>query len=403
MLRVRTLLRDPRAFPVVAAPVLGALGVVEALADTEFRAHLSQLVVVAAWFTVSFLVLARFPLVGTVAVACFYPLTALLGAPGPGGTGLIAVMLATGYAGFALSSRLSLVAVTGAVVVFVATDLALHGLAWDTVFFPAVFYPARWVGRLVRREQERSAQLVEMAAALDAQREASVEAAAREERTRIAREVHDAVAHSVSVMTLQIGGLRRQLGPLLEGRDAERDVLLGLERLGRETVEELRSLVGILREPGADGAPTAPAPSLARADDVVNDVRAAGLDVRLEVGGEPRDLPRALDISAYRIVQEALTNVLRHAPGGRATVRVDYGNDAVDIRVTDDGGHADAVRLGGGGDGHENGHRTGRGAGGHGIVGMTERAQMFGGTLTTRRDGTGFEVHAHLPTNRSWA
>ena len=387
---LRTLTRDHRAFPLLAAPALGVLGVVEAVADTEFREHLGQLVLVAAWFVVSFLLQVRWPAAGAVAMACFYPLTALLGAPGPGGAGLIAVMLATGYAGFALPSRPSMVAVTGAVAVFVGTDLVVQGLAWDTVFFPAVFYPARWVGRLVRREQERSAELVELAAALDAQREASAEAAAREERTRIAREVHDAVAHSVSVMTLQIGGLRRQLGPLLDDREAERDVLLGLERLGRETVEELRSLVGILRERSDDDALTAPVPSLARAAEVVDDVRAAGLDVRLEVEGEARELPRALDISAYRIVQEALTNVLRHAPGSTATVRVGYSHDAVDIRVSDEGAP-----------GHHRPLIADTGNGGHGIVGMTERAQMFGGTLTTRRNGAGFEVHAHLPTSRS--
>ena len=380
-----------RAFPLVAAPVLGALGVIEAVADPGFREQLGLLVLVAAWFSLWFLAMARWPAFGVVGVAFFYPVTAALGAPGPGGTGLIAVMLATGYAGYALDSRRSLVAVTGAVLTFVLTDISLHGVAWDTVFFPAVFYPARWVGQLVRREQERSAQLVEMAAALDAQREASVQAAAIEERTRIAREVHDAVAHSVSVMTLQIGGLRRQLGALLDGRDAERDVLLGLERLGRETVEELRALVGILREPGHAEAPTAPQPSLARAGDVVDDVRAAGLDVRLEVSGEPRELPKALDISAYRILQEALTNCLRHAPDGRATVHLAYGHDAVDIRVTDTGARRPAaVPIGGPG-----------ATGGHGIVGMTERAQMFGGTLTTRRVDAGFEVHAHLPTNRS--
>ena len=98
-------------------------------------------------------------------------------------------------------------------------------------------------------------------------------------------------------------------------------MLLGLERLGRETVEELRSLVGILREPGHTDASTAPVPSLSRAEDLVADVRAAGLDVDLEVRGTPRELPRALDLSAYRILQEALTNVLRHAPGSRARVR----------------------------------------------------------------------------------
>ena len=213
--------------------------------------------------------------------------------------------------------------------VFVVTSWTVEGFSWDTVFFPVVFYPARWAGRLVSRERERSAQLVELTALLDAQRETAAQAAAQEERTRIAREVHDAVAHSVSVMTLQIGGLRRQLGDVLTDRPQEYDVLLGLERLGRETVEELRSLVGILREPGHTDASTAPVPSLSRAEDLVADVRAAGLDVDLEVRGTPRELPRALDLSAYRILQEALTNVLRHAPGSRARVVVDYARDGV--------------------------------------------------------------------------
>jgi signal transduction histidine kinase len=338
--------------------------------------------VVAAWW----------PAVGAVLVAYFYPVTALLGAPGPGGTGLIAVMLAMGYVGYAAPPRRSMIAVTAAVLVFVATDLSLHGLAWDTVFFPAVFYPARWVGTLLSRERERSAQLVELTALLEAQRETAAQAAVQEERSRIAREVHDAVAHSVSVMTLQIGGLRRQLGDVLATRPEELDVMLGLERLGRETVEELRSLVGILREPGEQDAPTAPVPSLARAEDVVGDVRAAGLDVELEVLGTPRELPRALDLSAYRILQEALTNVLRHAPGGRARVVVDYGRNGVDILVRDSG-PCDSGPV------HPRLDATG--AGGHGILGMRERAQMFGGTLVAREVDGGFEVRAHLPTSRA--
>jgi signal transduction histidine kinase len=325
-----------------------------------------------------------------VLVACFYPLTAAVGAPGPGGTGLIAVMLAMGYVGYAVPPRRSLVAVTAAVVVFVGTDIVVHGVAWDTVFFPAVFYPARWAGRLVSRERERSEQLLVLTAQLDAQRESAAHAAAQEERARIAREVHDAVAHSVSVMTLQIGGLRRQLGEVLTDRPAERDVLLGLERLGRETVEELRSLVGILREPGTTEATTAPVPSLSRAEDVVGDVRAAGLDVDLQVAGTPRELPRALDLSAYRILLEALTNVLRHAPGSTARVRVSYASDGVDIEVVNDRSTS-AVNGSSG---------LRRDGGGHGLVGMRERAQMFGGTLQAGRVRDGFRVRAHLPTNR---
>ena len=134
---------------------------------------------------------------------------------------------------------------------------------------------------------------------------------------------------------------------------------------------------------------TAPVPSLSRADDVVSDVRAAGLDVELEVHGTPRELPRALDLSAYRILQEALTNVLRHAPGSCARVRLDYTREGVDIRVRDDGrGHAPS------------GLDTGA-VGGHGLVGMRERAQMFGGTLEAAPVDGGFEVRAHLPTSRS--
>lgn len=378
--------RDPRLFPLVAAPVMGALGVVEAASDAEFRQSFGVLVVVAAWLAAGFLTQAWLPSVGAVLVAGFYPLTAVLGAPGPGGTGLISAMLAMGYVGYAAPPRRSMLAVTAAVAVFVGTDVALHGVAWDSVFFPAVFYPARWAGRLVSRERERSARLVELTAQLDAQRESAAWAAAQEERARIAREVHDAVAHSVSVMTLQIGGLRRQLDDTLAERPAEREVLLGLERLGRETVQELRSLVGILRAPGPAESSRAPVPSLSRAAEVVRDVRAAGLDVELEVVGETRELPRALDLSAYRILQEALTNVLRHAPGSTARVRLEYTPDGVHITVRDDGGRV-AVE---GTPGHD-------GVGGHGLVGMRERARMFGGTLAAGRVDGGFEVRAHLP------
>ncbi len=386
---------SPRVFPLVAAPALGVLGVVEAASDTEFRESFAELCIVAGWLVVSFLAAAWWPATGAVLVAGFYPLTAALGAPGPGGTGLIAVMLAMGYVGYAAPPRRSIIAVTAAVVVFVATSWIVEGFSWDTVFFPAVFYPARWAGRLVSRERERSAQLVELTALLDAQRETAAQAGAQEERTRIAREVHDAVAHSVSVMTLQIGGLRRQLAGVLTDRPQEYDVLLGLERLGRETVEELRSLVGILREPGHTEASTAPVPSLSRAEDVVGDVRAAGLDVELEVCGTPLELPRALDLSAYRILQEALTNVLRHAPGSRARVRVEWARDGVDIVVRDDGARSSSSpRSGTAGLGSH-------GSGGHGVLGMRERAQMFGGTLEAGPVDGGFEVRAHLPAHRT--
>lgn len=384
-------LRDPRLFPVVSAGVLTPLALVEAWTDPTFRPEAVAMSAAALVIGAGFLVGLRWPAATPVAVAAFYPASALLGAPGPGGTGLIAVLLAAGWAGYAARGRPSLWGTTGAVVVFLAVDAVLHGISWDTIFFPAVFYPGRWAGTLVRRERARSAELVELTALLEAQREAAAHAAVVEERTRIAREVHDAVAHSVSVMTLQVGGLRRQLDAVLEDRPAEREVMLGIERLGRESVEELRSLVGILREHGS-GEPAALVPSLDRVPELVADVRATGLPVTLESTGEPVELPRALDAAAYRILQEALTNVLRHAPAARTVVRVRRSVDAVELDV-------------------ENGRATGPVAvqvsrtatGGHGLIGMQERVAMFGGTFeaVASEDG-GFRVRARLPLAGRW-
>lgn len=382
--------RDARLFPLVSAAVLAPLALVEAWTDPTFRPESTAMSVAAIVIGVGFLLGVRWPAAGPVAVAAFYPVSALLGAPGPGGAGLIAVLLAAGWAGYAAAGRNSLLGTTAAVALFLVVDAALHGVSWDTIFFPAVFYPGRWAGTLVRREQTRSAELVELTALLETQREAAAHAAVVEERTRIAREVHDAVAHSVSVMTLQVGGLRRQLAAVLEDRPAEREVMLGIERLGRESVEELRSLVGILRESGS-GDPAGLVPSLERVPELVADVRAAGLTVSLESSGEPVELPRAIDAAAYRILQEALTNVLRHAPEAPTVVRVRHAVDAIELAV-------------------ENGPTTvpatlpaGAAAGGHGLVGMQERVAMFGGSFeAVRGQGGGFTVRARLPLAGRW-
>lgn len=384
--------RDPRLFPLLAAPAMGLLAVGEARLDETFRPDLGPLTLVALWITGSFVVAVRFPSTACALMACFYPFGVLVGAPGPGGAGLIAVLLAVGWAGYAAPARQSLIGTLVAIAVFIVTDATQHGLSWDTIFFPAVFLPGRWAGALVRREQARAAQLLELTAVLDAQREATAHAAVVEERTRIAREVHDAVAHSVSVMTLQVGGLRRQLADVLEDRPDERDVMLGIERLGRQSVEELRSLVGILRESGLDES-AAVVPSLARVAELVADVHAAGLPVELRTEGSPAGLPRALDVSGYRILQEALTNVLRHAPDAPTRVTVACAPDAIELTVDNDPPTRRPTRNGAPVDG----------VGGHGLVGMRERAAMFGGTLAAepRSDG-GFTVRARLPLTGRW-
>ena len=389
--RLRQRLARRGVVPGVAAVALGLLSLDEAWFDAEFHRHFGAFVLVSLWISAGFLIQLRWPAVGAVVVACFYPVSAALGAPGPGGTGLIAVLVATAYAGFAAERRRSLTAVVACVVAFLVADAVEHGLTWDTIFFPAIFLPAWWTGTLVRREQQRSREVLALAAELDAQREASAHAAVVEERSRIAREVHDSVAHSVSVMTLQIGGLRRQLEDVLADRPTERDVMLGLERLGRQSVQELRAAVGILREPG-DAAPGAPAPSLQRADELVADVRAAGLDVSLETSGDLGSVPKALDVAAYRIAQEALTNVLRHAPGARTSLRLAHEGGRVVVQVCNDGGgvRRPVPQRGG--------------VGGHGIVGMRERTAMYGGTLVAGpTDAGGFEVVATLPVGRGWS
>jgi signal transduction histidine kinase len=285
------------------------------------------------------------------------------------------------------------------IAVFVGTDVAVRATLWDKIFFCVIFVPAWWLGTLVRREQVRSRQLAELAAALDAQREATAHAAVVEERARIAREVHDAVAHSVSVMTLQIGGLRRQLDAVLADRPTEREVMLGLERLGRQSVDELRTLVGILRDDTAPHGltPTAPEPSLARVADLVADVRAAGLPVELAVRGKASGLPPSVDVSAYRIVQEALSNVLRHAPGSATRVEVDHAPSAVTVVVEDDGAGSRPAE-----DGATQGTPRQR-IGGHGLVGMRERVAVHGGILEAGPAGPGFRVRASFPLTRRWS
>ncbi|TFV60802.1 sensor histidine kinase [Geodermatophilus sp. DF01-2] len=215
------------------------------------------------------------------------------------------------------------------------------------------------------------------------QQQAVAGAAVVAERARIAREVHDSVAHSVSVMVLQMGGLRR----LLPDHPEAQEVLLGLERLGRESVDEMRRVVGILREgPGGEAASApAPRPSLSRLDAVLGELRVAGMPVELVVTGQPVELPQLVDVSAVRVVQEALSNVVRHAGAAATRVTVGYAPDAVTVTVTDDG----RPRVPG---------EPPVGAGGHGQLHMRERVAVAGGRLEVGPvRGGGYRVRATFP------
>ncbi|MEV4836388.1 sensor histidine kinase [Nonomuraea sp. NPDC049486] len=198
------------------------------------------------------------------------------------------------------------------------------------------------------------------------------------ERARIARELHDIVVHSVSVMTMRTGGVRLMLG---QERAPEREILATVEATGREAVEELRLMLNLLRGPESDG--TVPIAGLDRLDELVDQVRAAGLTVKTEIHGEPVPLPPALDLSAYRILQEALTNTLKHAGPADVTVTVGYRPRELTLEVVDRGPSGPPPRPG---------------ESGYGLVGMRERVAMFGGTLAAGPvpEG-GFRVRAVLP------
>jgi signal transduction histidine kinase len=217
----------------------------------------------------------------------------------------------------------------------------------------------------------------ELQARLEADRAAAARRAVAEERQRIARELHDVVAHSVSVMTVQAGAVRRLLRP---EQERERLALEAIETTGREALTEMRRLVGLLRDQGST-PDFAPQPSMRTVDVLVGTVREAGLPVELEVEGEPRELPPGVDLSAYRVIQEALTNALKYAGPAKAWVTVRWKEGELEVEVANDG-RSEPV-----GDG-----------GGHGLAGLRERVSLVGGSIESGpRAGGGFVVKAHLP------
>ena len=227
-------------------------------------------------------------------------------------------------------------------------------------------------GEAVRVRRERAAEAVRI-------REEETLRLASEERLRIARELHDALGHHLSLINVQAGVALH----VNEGLpDQVRSSLTAIKDASKEGLAELRSVLDILRQEG-ERAPRSPTSTLSRLEELVSQAAAAGLDVRIRTEGEPRPLPFSVDVAAYRIVQEALTNVTRHAGGATATVRVTYGERELTVRVDDDGRGAPARRTDGAG---------------KGVRGMRERVAALGGDLEVGpRPGGGFRVRARLP------
>ncbi|QBX55349.1 sensor histidine kinase [Nocardioides seonyuensis] len=273
-------------------------------------------------------------------------------------------------------SRLGLVIVlTGSVAV---VRNGPDSSADDLLSVPLMFAIGWLVGWALRERTERTEAAEGRAVRAEREREAAARIAVAEERGRIARELHDVVAHAVSVIVLQVGAVRHRLP---EDAEAEREALRNVEEAGRTALAEMRRLLTAMREEG-DEAELLPRPGLGDLARLVHDVDAAGLRVDVHVRGEPVPLPPGLDLSAYRIVQEGLTNSLRHSGAGRAEVTVDYAPDELLLEVRDHGA---------GDPGASGGH-------GHGLVGIRERVKLFGGEMSAGpAPGGGFLVRARLP------
>jgi signal transduction histidine kinase len=261
--------------------------------------------------------------------------------------------------------------------------LSTDSVTWATVFIVALVTAAPlMLGREVYERRRYVSELEARTEHLERDRLERAERAVREERSRIARELHDVVAHEMTVMTVQAAAARR----VLHKRPAEAaEALAAIESAGHQALTEMRRLLGVLRTDDAAGD-LAPQPGIERLGLLVEQMRDAGLAVDLTITGLARDVPAGIDVNAFRIVQEALTNTLKHGgPQARATVRLAFGSDQLSIEVEDDGrGAAEALA-------DTNGT-------GQGLVGMRERVALLHGELTAGpRAGGGYRVRARLP------
>jgi signal transduction histidine kinase len=316
----------------------------------------------------------RFPFAVLCVVVGALSAQALLTVPVDGMSGLVALVVAV-YSVAAHAERTR--ALAGLALALVAVVVVIGDDPAD-IPFEAFVIGAPWLaGYGLRAARLRARELEALTAELASEREERARLAVAAERTRIARELHDVVAHSVSTMVVQA-----EAGDelLVEHPQRAGEAFVAIQTTGREALTEMRRLVGLLRQGDRELA-LVPQPSMVRLEDLIARVREAGLAVELEVEGPTRPLPPGLDLSAYRIVQEALTNALRHAGGAHAWVTLRYRDDALELGIVDDG------------------HSGGNGeSAGHGLAGMRERVKLYGGQLEAgRRPDGGYAVHARLP------
>lgn len=375
---MRRLWRNPYALDAVLALGLGfwAQWMVLRGAVPGPRAYTSPLFVLVGFPLVG---RRRFPLAVLAALLAAVVVQAVVTQDAAEGSGLLLPLLVAIYSVATWGSRraaiaglaLSLVAITISIVEnrHVRTGEEI----WSAAFF-CLLELAAWVSGLAVHARRDAAALQSHAAELERRHEEAIVA----ERDRIARELHDVIAHNVSVVVVQAVAA---LGVLDNQPARAREPLQRIEKSGREALGELRRLLGVMRGPGAVDKQLGPQPGIADLEALVDGVRGAGVPVQLTVDGPVMSLPKALDLSIYRIVQEALTNTLKHAGPASANVTVSCTAESVEVFVIDDGvGTNGGVRVGG-----------------HGLTGMRERVDLFGGRLQAGDRDRGFAVHAWVP------
>ena len=289
-------------------------------------------------------------------------------------TGLVVLLVATGTAAALTEGRRQLIALGIIALGMLASALRSPG---DAAFLAVLLVVAWLAGRAVHRGRATVGLLESRARMLERERDERARTAAIEERLRIARELHDLVAHHVSGLVLQAGAARQVIR---SDPDRAAQAMAVVEQAGREALDEMRQLLLLLR---ADGEPAdrAPQPGLDRVGEMAERLRVGGVDVRVHTSGDVRPLPAGVHLSAYRIVQEALTNAMRHGTPRTIDVQVRYLPEQLEVEIEDDGG----------GGAHSS-------TGGQGLTGMQERAALHGGRVDAGPHGTGFRVFAQLPT-----
>lgn len=299
---------------------------------------------------------------------------------GRGGPYLVSLLLLFYGAGAFLDGRRALLGLGIAAALGIATSLHKSSSVPSALFGVVAFVLLPWiVGRARRLALKREQASKELAERVDSERELHVKAAALSERGRLAREIHDVIAHSVSVMVIQAAGARTVMD--LEPDRAEK-ALRSVERAGREALAEMRGLLGVLAH-GQDLRALAPQPGLEDLPQLVASTRSAGLRASIRIEGDPVAVPPGLSLCAYRVVQEALTNTLKHAGATRAQVNVSWRPDALELKVIDAGGKRTEPAAG---------------SSGHGIAGMCERAALHGGIVEAGPSPSGgFVVQARIP------